>query len=280
MSQGLYAVLPERALLRLTGPETRSFLQGLVSNDVDKVGPTQAVYAALLTPQGKFLHDFFIYERDGALLLDVEAPRRDDLAKRLKLFKLRAKVTVEPADDLAVVAVWGPGAENAGVTDPRLVEAGARLVLPKGEVPPGFAEAGPADYDAHRLALGLPDGSRDIGIEKSVLLECGFEELHGVDFDKGCYMGQELTARTKYRGLVKRRLMPVAIEGTAPEPGTPITLDGRDAGEMRSARGSAGIALIRLDALEKARIEGRPLMAGETPLAAWTPSWMSLPADA
>ncbi len=280
MSQGFYAVLSDRALLRIGGPEARPFLQGLVSNDVDKVGPTQAVYAALLTPQGKFLHDFFIYERDGALLLDVESARRDDLAKRLKLFKLRSKVTMEPADDLVVVAAWGEGAERAGTADPRLIEAGARLVLPKGETPAGLTAADAAAYDAHRLSLGLPDGSRDMEVEKSVLLECGFEELHGVDFDKGCYMGQELTARTKYRGLVKRRLMPVAIEGAAPAPGTPITLDGRDAGEMRSARGSAGIALIRLDALEKARIDGRPLMAGETPLAAWTPSWMSLPADA
>jgi folate-binding protein YgfZ len=279
MSQGFYAVLPDRALLRVGGPEARAFLQGLVSNDVEKVSPSQAVYAALLTPQGKFLHDFFVYEKDRILLLDVEAGRRDDLAKRLKLFRLRAKVTIEAADDLAVVAVWGPGAENAGVADPRLAEAGARLVLPKGEVPASVTPATPADYDAHRLALGLPDGSRDMEVEKSVLLECGFEELHGVDFDKGCYMGQELTARTKYRGLVKRRLMPVAIEGAAPAPGTQITLDGRDAGEMRSGLGSAGIALIRLDALEKARVEGRPLMAGDTPLAAWTPSWMSLPAD-
>jgi len=278
MSQATFAILPDRAILRLDGPEARSFLQGLVSNDVEKVGPSQAVYAALLTPQGKFLHDFFIYERDGALLLDVNAARRDDLAKRLKLFKLRAKLTIAPLDDLAVVAVWGPGAEKVGVPDPRLAEAGSRLVLSTGEKPAGLVEASPADYDAHRLALGLPEGSRDMEVEKSVLLECGFEELHGVDFQKGCYMGQELTARTKYRGLVKRRLMPVAIEGEAPANGTPITLDGRDAGEMRSGLGSAGIALIRLDALEKARIEGRPLMAGETPLSAWTPAWMVLPA--
>jgi folate-binding protein YgfZ len=167
--------------------------------------------------------------------------------------------------------------------DPRLTAAGVRLILPAHDAvdmlrAAGFAEATEADYDAHRLSYGLPDGSRDMEVDKAVLLECGFEELHGVDFAKGCYMGQELTARTKYRGLVKKRLLPVAIAGDAPPAGTPITLDGKDAGELRSVQGKAGIALIRLDAFDKARIEGVPLMAGSVPLSAWTPEWMSLPA--
>jgi tRNA-modifying protein YgfZ len=220
-------------------------------------------------------------------VLDAETARLEDLVKRLKLFKLRAKVEIGLLTDHVVAAAWGEGAGNAlsiqgAYPDPRLADAGMRAVLPAGEARTlltntGLTETDAADYDRHRLGLGLPDGSRDMEVDKAVLLECGFEELHGVDFDKGCYMGQELTARTKYRGLVKKRLLPVVIEGEAPAPGTPITLADRDAGELRSSRGNVGLALIRLDALDKAQADGVPLMAGATPLAAWTPAWMTLP---
>jgi folate-binding protein YgfZ len=287
-----FAVLNARAALALTGPDAIAFLQGLVSNDVDKVAPSRAVYAALLTAQGKFLHDFFVARHPSGegLMLDVEAARLDDLARRLKIYKLRSKVTVERAEGFVVAAAWGDGSERAlnavsgGIAypDPRLAAAGVRLILRADDVAALAALGEQVDdgaYDLHRLSLGLPDGSRDIEVDKAVLLECGFEELHGVDFQKGCYMGQELTARTKYRGLVKKRLLPVAIQGTAPAPGTPITLDGKDAGEMRSGSGSAGLALIRLDAFDKARIDGVPLMAGAVPVSAWTPDWMILPSN-
>ena len=285
-----FAVLTSRAALSLTGPDAIPFLQGLVSNDVEKATPGHAVYAALLSAQGKFQHDFFVaaHPSGEGLLLDVEAARLDDLARRLKIYKLRSKVAIERADGWIVAAAWGDDAERAlsaiegavAYADPRLAAAGVRLMLPDGALA-ALAQLGErcddAAYDSHRLGLGLPDGSRDIEVDKAVLLECGFEELHGVDFQKGCYMGQELTARTKYRGLVKKRLLPVAIQGEAPAPGTPITLDGKDAGEMRSAQGGAGLALIRLDAFDKARIDGVPLMAGATPVSAWTPDWMLLP---
>ena len=287
MTQATFAHLPARAALALTGPDVVSFLQGLVSNDVSQVASGHAVYAALLTAQGKFLFDFFVAAYADGLVLDAEAARLDDLAKRLKIYKLRAKVTIERLPDQAIVAVWGDGADTVlglgGIAypDPRLAAAGVRLIAPAMFADTlranGFTQATEEAYDSHRLSLGLPDGSRDMEVDKAILLECGFEELHGVDFQKGCYMGQELTARTKYRGLVKKRLLPVAIEGAAPPPGTPITLDGRDAGELRSVQGSAGIALIRLDAFDRSRIEGLPLMAGATPLAAWAPDWMSLP---
>jgi folate-binding protein YgfZ len=263
-----------------------AFLQGLVTNDVAKVAPGQAVYAALLTAQGKFLHEFFVAQLGEGLVLDAEAARLDDLAKRLKIYKLRSKVTIDRPAGHVIVAAWGEGADKAlslgGVayTDPRLAAAGVRLIVPESALV-ALAQLGEqtdeAAYDRHRLSLGLPDGSRDIEVDKAVLLECGFEELHGVDFQKGCYMGQELTARTKYRGLVKKRLLPVEIAGEAPPAGTQITLDGRDAGELRSVNGASGIALIRLDAFDKARIEGLPLMAGTAALSAWTPDWMMLP---
>lgn len=288
MTDTKFALLAARAPLSVAGADARPFLQGLVSNDMDLVAPGRAVYAALLTAQGKFLHEFFVFERESGLLLDAEAARLEDLTRRLKLYKLRAKVEVTPLADHAIAAIWGEGAEGAvaavpgAAPDPRLTAAGARAILPAATAretlaKAGFTEATESDYDRHRLGLGLPDGSRDMEVDKAVLLECGFEELHGVDFQKGCYMGQELTARTKYRGLVKKRLMPVAIEGEAPSPGTPITFEGREAGEMRSGSGNAGMALVRLDAFDAARLAGVPLMAGDTPLSPWEPDWMTRP---
>lgn len=284
-------LLEQRAVLRLTGEDRRAFLQGLVSNDVEKAGRDRAIHAAFLTPQGKFLHEFFLVERDDAFLIDCEAARRDDFRKRLSMYRLRSKVAVEAADDLAVYALIGDGAaEAAGLSpqpgaagplgggvafvDSRLAEAGLRAILSAAGAAvaleqAGFPEGAFAEWDRLRLSLGLPDGSRDMEIEKAILLENGFEELNGVDFQKGCYMGQELTARTKYRGLVKKRLMPVAIDGPAPAPGTPLMLGGKEAGEMRSSCGDLGLAVVRLEALEG----GAELVAGEARLRPTKPGW-------
>jgi len=275
MSKLSYAILPHRGLITVGGADRTEFLQGLVSNDVTRAGAERAIWAGFLTPQGKFLHDFFMIEIGETLYLDCEGgDRMMDFGKRLSKYKLRSKIDLGIAPDLAVVALWGDGtaaaldlAEEAGIgrnrqggavyMDPRLVAAGARAILPAARVaeilePLGFAAATPEDYDAMRIGLALPDGTRDMVVEKTILLEANFDRLNGVDWEKGCYMGQELTARTKYRGLVKKRLMPVAIEGAAPAPGTPLMLDGKEAGEMRSSRGGQGIALIRLDRIEEA----------------------------
>jgi folate-binding protein YgfZ len=268
------AVLPDRAVLEILGEDRVAFLQGLISNDVTKARADQALWAALLTPQGKWLADFFVIATPEALLLDVEATQLAMLITRLSRFKLRAKVALRDASaDWRVYAAWGEGAPPKGlvVRDPRLPEAGWRVLSPV--MLPTSASA--ADYAAHRLALGLPDGSKDMEAEKSVLLEGGFDELNGISWTKGCYMGQELTARTRYRGLLKRRLVPVAIDGAAPERGTPIfTMDGAEAGEMRSSQGAQGLALLRLEWLDKG-----PLMAGAARLMPQPPSWMKLPED-
>src|SRR3954468_21658228 len=264
MTQASFVVLGDRGILAVSGPDRRSFLQGLVSNDVEKVAADRAVYAALLTAQGKYLHDFIMIEHGEAIWLDAEAARLADLKRRLSLYRLRAKVTLEERPELAVAVVFGEGALDAlslpresgaartevdgpVMVDPRLVELGARAILPHDQIRSelagrGLGEAGFAAYDRHRLALGVPDGSRDLVLEKSILLESRFEELHGVDWQKGCYIGQELTARTKYRGLIKKQLFPVRIDGAAPEPGTIVMLDGREAGEMRSSRDGIGLA--------------------------------------
>ncbi len=296
MSAPHAARLDSRALLAVSGEEAVAFLQGLVSNDVERAAKGTPVHAALLTAQGKFLHEFFVVPRDGALLLDVEAARRDDLKRRLTLYRLRAKVQIANADAHAVWALWGDGAcarlglqgrtlaalDGGGIAyaDPRLEALGARAILPVGASPAslGFAETNAEDYDRWRLAHGVPDGSRDLEIEKAILLESNFEELNGIDFAKGCYVGQELTARTKYRGLVKKRLFPVAIEGTPPAPGTPVTVDGQDAGTMRSASGGRGLALLRIDAVRDAMAGKAALDAAGTRLTPETPAWMRLSA--
>jgi folate-binding protein YgfZ len=266
------AELPDRGVIEVSGADRVSFLQGLVSNDVEQAASGRAVWAALLTPQGKYYADFFILADGGRLLLDCERAAMPDLATRLSRHRLRAAVAVA-ATDLRVAAAWGepsslPGAVAA--PDPRLPAAGWRLI----SAAPPAADASFDEWDRHRLALGLPDGSRDMERDKTVLLEAGFDELAGVSWTKGCYMGQELTARTKYRGLVKRRLVPVDIEGPPPEPGEPVLRDGAEVGTMRSSRGDLGLAVLRLDAL---RVPA-PLVCGRATLAPRVPGWMSLTA--
>jgi tRNA-modifying protein YgfZ len=243
------ALLPERAALAVTGEDRVEFLQGLVSNDVAEAAPGRAVWAALLTPQGKWLADFFILSDGERLLLDCERAQLPMIQLRLSRYRLRSKVTLSDAER-RVYVMWDGEPVGTGIAapDPRLPEAGWR-VLSADPIPVTATEH---DWDSHRLLLGLPDGSRDMESERSVLLEAGFDELHGVSWTKGCYMGQELTARTKYRGLVKRRLVPVRIDGAAPPPGSPLLRDGREVGTMRSASGSHGMALVRLEALESA----------------------------
>ncbi len=162
--------------------------------------------------------------------------------------------------------------------DPRLAAAGGRAVLPRqdaGEIlaKAGFETALRVDYDSLRLPLGLPDGSRDLEVEQTILLENGFDELGGIDWNKGCYLGQELTARTKYRGLIKKRLMPVVIDGPTPPPGTPVMAGGKEVGKMCSAIDGIGLALMRLVEVEKATVTGTPFAAGEARLTPKKPDW-------
>jgi tRNA-modifying protein YgfZ len=292
MPDASFVVLDDRGVLAVSGADQRSFLQGLVSNDVEKVGPGRTLYAALLTAQGKYLHDFMMAEVDGVILLDAQAAHLADLKRRLAVYRLRARAALDEKPHLAVAAIFGedalaaaglsgaPGAAQpfgSGVifVDPRLAALGARCILPRADIrqalrEAGLSEAGFPTYDRLRLALGIPDGSRDLTPEKSILLEAGFDELNGVDWLKGCYIGQELTARTRYRGLVKRRLMPVEIDGPTPPPGTVVTADGRDVGEMRSSRDELGLALLRITSI----VEGKPLKAGGANLIARRPGWM------
>ena len=277
-----FSILPNRGVIAVAGEDRVEFLQGLISNDVTKVAPGKAVWAALLTPQGRFLNDMFVVDAGfGTLLLETEREKAPALARKLGMYKLRSKVTVEDRSaTMDVAVVFGPGAEKHNAVpgalsyiDPRLPELGVRVLTPAGQAGKmlGLPEAPLADYESLRLSLGVPDGSRDLPVEKALLLESGFDELNGVDWKKGCYMGQELTARTKYRGLVKKRLFPVKVEGALPTPGTAIERNGEEVGEIRSGAGNRALAMLRLEVLEGA------LTAGGARIVPQKPDWMKLP---
>lgn len=296
-----YHLPPDRAVITVAGEDRQAFLQGLISNDTAKIAPDRAIYATLLTAQGRFLFDLFIVGEADRYLVDCAAPRRADLVKRLSMYKLRSKVTIADADaGWCVALLFGDGAndrmglgrsagaavpfgDGVACVDPRLPDLGVRLVLPRVTARETLAALGAAEdadgttYHRLRMALGVPDATRDLTPEKSILLENGFDELNAIDWQKGCYMGQELTARTRYRGLVRKRLLPVRIEGGAPAPGTPLLLGGQELGEMRgaSADGTLGLAMVRLEAL--AGNATPTFHAGAARLSPAIPGWMRLP---
>ncbi|NIK90077.1 hypothetical protein FHS83_003395 [Rhizomicrobium palustre] len=248
--------LSERAVIALTGPEAKSFLQGLVTNDVTKVAPDHPAYAALLTPQGKILFDFLVFASDDGLFLDCRKSVREALIKRLSMYKLRAQVEISPRDDLAVVL--------EGAADPRH----------PGLPPRGIAAitGTPADeaYLARRLELGIPEGD-DFGSGALFALDAGFDELHGVAFDKGCYIGQELTARMKHRGTDRKRLLlATALEGALSQ-NTPVTSGDMALGDIISVYGAKGFALIRLDRLAEAK---EPLVAAGLAVILTKQDWL------
>ncbi len=303
MSGNRQVRLAARSVVSIGGEDTGTFLQGLISNDIGKVSERRAIYAALLSPQGKFLHDFFIVGHGGRLLFDVEAERRDDLIRRLTMYRLRAKVDIaDEHDRFRVHALFGdddgsggaaaalgldgtPGAAAAlggGVAyvDPRLADLGVRAMLPAAEAETlladaGFTAAAGHDYERLRLTLGVPDGSRDVPADRGFLLEANFEELNGVDFEKGCYVGQELTARTKHRATIRKRLFRIDIDGPLPAPGTPVMLGDKEAGTVRSGLDGVALALLRLEDVVQATATGTPLTAGAARVKPVKPDWVN-----
>ena len=288
MTGTLASHLSGRGVLRIGGEEARSFLQNLVTNDVEKAGPDRAVYSALLTPQGKFLFDFFITEdpaNKGALLLDCDGARTDELAKRLTMYKLRAKVTIEDvSESLGIAAIWRedgtPAPEGPGFADPRLAAMGRRAILPKAAIEAATEAAGAGAvpetaWHRHRIGLGVGDAARDFEPDRTFPLEVNFDELNGIDFHKGCYVGQEVTSRTKRRGSVRKRLLPVHVEGDLPPPDTPVKGGAREVGTIFSgdAETSRALALIRLDL-----IGGSVLEAGTAEIRPEIPGWLRLEA--
>ena len=262
------ALLEDRSLVALAGAEARGLLQGLITNDLTQLTPGVALYAALLTPQGKIACDFLIAEGDGALLLDCAAEAAEALLKKLKLYRLRANVEIELRPQLAVyVGLTEPSAVN--FADPRLAALGPRSIGARAEMPAGLP--GAAAYHATRLALGVPEGS-DFGSDKIFALDGGLDELHAVAFDKGCYVGQELTARMKHRGTARKRLLVVEAEAPLPPEGSEIYDGSQALGEITATYGRQGFALVRLDRLEQA---GPALTAGGISIILRKPAWLT-----
>jgi len=270
-------LLDDRAVLAISGPQARDFLQGLVTNDiVGGLAPGAGLYTALLSPQGKILFDLLVTEGDGALLLDVALETRDALLKKLKMYKLRAKLEIEARDQLAVfVDLKGhpqnrvvPYADRAvSFPDPRLAALGMRSIGARAEMPANLP--GPRAYHQHRLALGVPEGS-DFGFEKIFALDAGLAELNGVSFTKGCYIGQELTSRMKHRATSRKRILTVRAEAPLPASGA-VTKGGTEIGELISTHGNIAFALIRLDRLEESQ---GYVTAAQIPVALHKPAWL------
>jgi folate-binding protein YgfZ len=291
-----FATLPSRALIAVSGPDWRDFLQGLITQDVETLTPGEARFGALLTPQGRLLYDLFVVGREDGCWLDVLAEHRGAILQRLSMYRLRAKVELAASDIPVSVCFsqeplplagrgWGGGAgsepgssqpipplptlspqgEEGFVRDPRLPALGWRGY---GAAPPaGAILDGEAARDAAKLALGVP-GPADWGADKTFPIEANFDLLNGIDFKKGCFVGQETTSRMKRRGQIKSRMLPIAFVGAAPAPGAEVLAGELRAGVVTSTGAGRGIALLRLD-----RAEGKSLTVDGRPVTVERPAW-------
>lgn len=264
-----FEILKNRAVITLSGPERRSLLQGIITNNVDKLDDGNGLYAALLSPQGKFLHDFFLVEKDDVIYLDCEAERMAELFQKLLMYRLRSNVEILDRSDQYKVITGEAQFENIDLsfTDPRHAKMGYRAIVET--LPEGGAETG---YHQRRIKLGIPEGTHDFIVDKSTVLEGHFEEINGLDFEKGCYVGQEVTARMKYRGKIKKQMFPVKLSGTAPDFGTEITdKKGNKTGDLRSHCDKYAIALLRIKDFEF----GSEYLCGDIYVTPHKPDWVS-----
>ena len=260
------ALLPDRALVTVSGEDAARLLQGVVTCNVETLPEGEARLGALLTPQGKILCDFLL-SRSGpdGFRLDLAAERAGDLVKRLGLYRLRAKAAIAVEPDLAVAAAWDGASASASAglavsRDARLPELGERLYFARGAL---TADATDDAYHAHRIALGIPEGGRDFPFGDAFPHEALMDQLGGVDFKKGCYVGQEVVSRMQHRGAARTRMLPLVYpDGEAAAPGTEVSAGQRSLGVTGSAANGRGLAMIRLDRLGDALAAGEPVRAG------------------
>lgn len=262
-------ILNDRAILEIRGADARSFLQGLITNDLSRLAPVSPLYAALLTPQGKVVSDFLIYEYGPSVLLDCGQTGRMELERRLSRYKLRAKVEILHRAEWSLAACESACPDENSWRDPRHPALGWRMLW---QDAPDAPHASPHAYLDRRLTLGIPEGT-DFGFERMFALDADLEELNGVSFEKGCYIGQELTARMKHRATSRKRLVPIITAGKQlPDAGTQISAAGQDIGTVTSVYENRGFALVRLDRLNEAAAEW--LKAANVPVAVVRPSWL------
>ena len=280
--------LADRGVLRVSGADAKTFLQGLLTNDMETTDGGGAIHAGLLSPQGKILHDFFVLRCGNDYLIDVPADELEALAKRLSFYKLRSDVMIDAEPTMTVAAVWGDASalpEKAlphevlpdgtlAVTDPRLPALGLRVLLPNGTVldEVAYAPASEAEYHARRIALGVPQGGRDYAYGETFPHEALYDQLDGVAFEKGCYIGQEVVSRMQHRGTARKRVVP--IEGDGPlEAGAEVMTGKLPVGTIGSVDGTHGLALLRLDRAASAQAQGIPLKAGDTTITVRLPDY-------
>jgi len=281
------ALLPDRGVLKVAGEDSRGFLHGLVSADILKLSAGEARFCALLSPQGKIIADFIIVEapaRDGGgFFLDVPRALVEPLLDKLNLYKLRSRLIIEDLSEvLGVLAAWdGDRAPAFGLSyaDPRLPALGLRTMLPPHRATDAAAALGAvlvnaSEYEAHRIALGIPRGGVDFRYGDAFPHEADMDQLGGVDFTKGCYVGQEVVSRMEHRGSARTRTVPVRYDGAAPPPaGAAVVAGERQIGSMGSAAAGRGLALLRLDRLADAMSRGEPLLVGGVPIQLIKPDW-------
>ena len=290
------ALLPNRGVIKVVGDGARSFLHGLVTADVLALAPGTARFCALLTPQGKIIADFLMTEAPapdgGGFFLDVSRTLCGALIAKLNLYKLRAKVIVEDlSDTLGVLAAWdGSGTTNntaakntttqqgLSFADPRLPALGLRVMLPPHRAAAAAAELGATlveanEYEAHRIALGVPQGGLDFSYGDAFPHETDMDQFGGVDFTKGCYVGQEVVSRMEHRGTARTRVVPVRYDGAAPAAGTAVTAGDRPIGTFGSAEAGRALALLRLDRVADALARNESLSAGGVPIHLVKPEW-------
>ena len=286
MTRAQYALLEDRGVVSVSGDDAAKLLQGIITNDMDLLGNQPALHTALLTPQGKVLFEFFVANSGAGYLLDVAASQVGDLIKRLTMYKLRAKVDIrDVSSDHRVVAVWGPSLQGDGETpgtvtfiDPRLADLGLRILAEACSVS-GIAaathasEASASDYDAHRIALGIPEITKDYPPNDTFAHEANLDTLKSVSFSKGCFVGQEVASRMEHRGTARTRA--VIVEASSPLSSTSeITAGDAAIGTIGSTAGKRGIALVRLDRADEAEAKGKPLKVGDATIAIHRPAYL------
>jgi folate-binding protein YgfZ len=277
------ARLADRGVVRVSGEDAEKLLQGVITGDMERLSGQAAIHAALLTPQGKILFDFFVVKVPAGFLLETAADKASDLAKRLTTYKLRAKAEIRDVSaDYRVLAVWGDNPASHGDTagmvvfeDPRLPALGLRVLSEvRGDIAvvANGVDAAPEDYHAHRIALGVPEGGKDYAFGDAFPHEADLDQLAGVSFTKGCFVGQEVVSRMQNRGTVRKRIVPVT--GEAPlQAGVDINAGMATIGKVGSVAGTDALALVRLDRAAEAATKGERLTAGGVAIALRKPDW-------
>jgi hypothetical protein len=281
------ALLPDRGVVKVAGDDARGFLNGLLTSDIGRVAPDSAVFAALLTPQGKIIMDMIVAEAPaqdgGGFFLDVPKALAKSCADRLNFYKLRAKVSVEDLSEvLGVMATWeGEAATQYGLCyrDPRLPALGHRVMLPSHLATEVAADLGAmltpaAAFEAHRIALGVPRGGLDFIYGDAFPHEVDMDQFDGVDFHKGCFVGQEVVSRMEHRGNVRTRIVPVAYDGFAPDAGAAVMAGEKQVGTFGSSAGGRALAMLRLDRAEDALAASQVLVAGAVMLRLVKLDWL------